>query len=50
MDLTRLLTVVAGAGIFVAGLLIPGAGVVLLPTGTAVIGWAIQHPADKPKK
>jgi hypothetical protein len=50
MNWSRLVTIVAGAGIFVAGLLIPGAGTVLLPTGTAVIGWAIQHPADAPKK
>lgn len=45
--LQRLLTVVAGAGVVVAGLLVPGAQMILVPAGVGIIGWAVPHTADR---
>jgi len=45
--LQRVLTVLAGAGIIVAGVLIPAAAPYLIPAGSGVILWAMPHPADK---
>lgn len=47
--LQRLLTVVAGAGVVVAGLLVPGAQAFLIPVGVGLAATAVPHPADKPQ-
>lgn len=46
----RIVTVVTGAALVVAGFAIPGAAVVLVPAGVGVLGWAVPHPADSQKK
>lgn len=48
--LQRVLTVVAGAGVVVAGLLVPGAGAILVPLGVGLAATAVPHPADKPRE
>lgn len=45
--LQRLLTVVAGAGVVVAGVLIPPAAAILVPLGVGLAATAVPHPADK---
>jgi hypothetical protein len=47
--LQRLLTVLAGAGIVVAGVLIPPAAAYLVPIGVGVAATAVPHPADSVK-
>lgn len=42
----RLLTVATGAGLVIAGALVPGAEQ-LLAIGGIVCGWALKHPADR---
>lgn len=46
----RLLTVLAGAGVVVAGVLIPAAGAILVPIGVGLAATAVPHPADKPQE
>ena len=45
----RLLTVLSGAAVITAGVLIPAAGAYLLPAGVGLLTWAIPHTADRPK-
>jgi hypothetical protein len=45
--LQRLLTVMAGAGVVVAGVLIPGAQAILIPLGVGLAATSVPHPADK---
>lgn len=49
MSWRRLATFIAGGASVVAGLLIPAAGVYLVPAGAGLIGWATKHPDDKAK-
>lgn len=49
MSWKRLATFVAGGAMVAAGVLIPGAGAVLVPAGTGLLGWATRWPGDAPK-
>jgi len=50
MSWKRLATFALGGLSVVGGVLIPGAGLYLLPAGAGLIGWATKWPGDRTKK
>jgi len=45
-----MVTVLAGVGVGVLGVLVPATAPFALPAAGTLLGWVIPHPADKPKE
>jgi len=48
--LQRLLTVAAGVGIGIVGVVVPATAAFTIPAAIGLVGWAVPHPADNKGK